>query len=100
MNATSGRAFLRILRGSLGLLETWHRGTWRAEVESASGSTPLWIFGHMDGVAMQFRWAMFISLWTLLSGPAFDSSGPSSQHGPRPSISASSKVSLDRSHSK
>jgi hypothetical protein len=26
---------------------------------------------------MEFRWAVFISLWTLLAGPAFDSSGPS-----------------------
>jgi hypothetical protein len=39
---------------------------------------------------MQFRWAVFISLWTLLAGPAFDSSGPSGfQRRKQPSIAAS-----------
>jgi hypothetical protein len=41
--------------------------------------------GHME-----FRWAMIISLWTLLAGPAFDSSGPSGQQRrQQPSIAAS-----------
>jgi hypothetical protein len=35
VNATSGPAFLRILRGSLGPIETWRGGTSRAEVGSA-----------------------------------------------------------------
>jgi hypothetical protein len=47
---------------------------------------------------MEFRWAMIIALWTLLAGPAFDSSGPSGQQRrQQPSIAASpTKIPFQR----
>ena len=49
---------------------------------------------------MEFRWAMLIALWTLLAGPAFDSSGPSGvQRRQQPSISASpARSRVERSY--
>ena len=31
---------------------------------------------------MEFRWVMLITLWTLLSGPVFDSAGPAPRSAP------------------
>jgi hypothetical protein len=46
---------------------------------------------------MQFRWVVFISLWTLLSAPVFDAAPPSERNCSqrKPAISAAAKMPME-----
>ncbi len=49
---------------------------------------------------MDFRWAIVISLWTLLAGPVFDSAGPSASQRRVPSASPAPPTKITANPSK